>query len=74
MNSTTLFVAPTSIPGIAWKMSKVRNQLKLPPPCFGEHNEYVYKRVLGVTDEEYAELEKEGHIGTNYVAGIGFSL
>jgi len=61
-------------PGIAWKMSKTPNQLKLPPPCLGEHNEYVYKRVIGVTDEEYAELEREGHIGTNYVAGIGFSL
>jgi crotonobetainyl-CoA:carnitine CoA-transferase CaiB-like acyl-CoA transferase len=61
-------------PGIAWKMSKTPNRLKLPPPVLGEHNEYVYKRVIGVTDEEYAELEKEGHIGTDYVESIGFSL
>ncbi len=61
-------------PGIAWKMSKTPNHLKLPPPCLGEHNEYVYKQVIGVTDEEYAELVKEGHIGTDYIESIGFSL
>jgi crotonobetainyl-CoA:carnitine CoA-transferase CaiB-like acyl-CoA transferase len=61
-------------PGIAWKMSKTPNHLKLPPPCLGEHNEYVYKHVIGVTDEEYAELEREGHIGTDYIDSITFSL
>jgi hypothetical protein len=24
----------------------------------GEHNEYVYKEVTGVSDEEYAELDE----------------
>lgn len=61
-------------PGLAWKMSKTPNRLRLPPPCLGEHNEYVYKQVIGVTDEEYAELESKGHIGTSYVSSIGFSL
>jgi len=57
-------------PGIAWKMSKTPNQLRLPPCCLGEHNEYVYKKVIGVSDEEYEELEKEGHIGTDYAPEI----
>jgi crotonobetainyl-CoA:carnitine CoA-transferase CaiB-like acyl-CoA transferase len=42
----------------------------LPPVRLGEHNEYVYKQVLKVSDEEYAELEKEGHIGMDYVPEI----
>jgi len=54
-------------PGIAWKMSRTPNQLRLPPCCLGEHNEYVYKQVIGVSDKEYEELEKQGHIGTDYV-------
>ena len=61
-------------PGLAWRMSRTPNQLRLPPPCLGEHNEYVYKQVIGVTDEEYADLEGKEHIGTCYDASIGFSL
>jgi crotonobetainyl-CoA:carnitine CoA-transferase CaiB-like acyl-CoA transferase len=36
-------------------------------PCrLGEHNEYVYKQILDISDEEYADLEAEGHIRTEY--------
>jgi len=38
-----------------------------PAPCLGEHNEYVYRVVLGVSDEEYAELEREQHMGIEYL-------
>jgi len=57
-------------PGLSWKMSKTPNRLRLPPCCLGEHNEYVYKEVLGVSDEEYARLEAGGHIGMDYVPEI----
>ncbi len=53
-------------PGLAWRMSQTPNQLRLPPVRLGEHNEYVYKEILKVSDEEYAELEKEEHIGTEF--------
>lgn len=53
-------------PGLGYRMSKTPNELRLPPVRLGEHNEYVYKEILKVTDEEYAELEKEGHIGMDY--------
>ena len=53
-------------PGLAFKMSEMPNNLRLPPVRLGEHNEYVYKELLGFSDEEYAELEKEGHIGTDF--------
>ena len=75
LNELTHSVCGTHLyPGIAWKMSKTPNRLRLPPPCLGENNEHVYKKIIGVSDEEYAKLEKEGHIGTTYVSSIGFSL
>ncbi len=57
-------------PGIPWKMSRTPLRIRYPAPNLGEHNEYVYKEVLGYTDEEYARLEAEGHIGTEPAAHI----
>ena len=57
-------------PGLTWKASKTPNQLRTPPCRLGEHNEYVYKKVIGVSDEEYAQLEKDGHIGTDFIPSI----
>ena len=54
-------------PGMMTKMSATPLSCRMPPPCLGEHNEYVYKKVLGVSDEEYAELEREQHIGMEYL-------
>ncbi len=34
-----------------------------PGPVLGEHNEYVFKEVLGMSDEEIKELADEGVIG-----------
>ena len=53
-------------PGTTWKMSKTSNTIRRPPCLFGEHNEYIYKQIIGVSDEEYAELEKAGHIGMDF--------
>jgi crotonobetainyl-CoA:carnitine CoA-transferase CaiB-like acyl-CoA transferase len=30
------------------------------PPMLGEHNDYVYTQLLGMTDEEFVELMQEG--------------
>ena len=57
-------------PGLGWRMSKTPNNLRLPPVRLGEHNEYVYKQVLKVSDEEYMELEKGGHIGMDYMPEV----
>jgi crotonobetainyl-CoA:carnitine CoA-transferase CaiB-like acyl-CoA transferase len=51
-------------------MSKTPSRIRLPAVRLGEHNEYVYKEVLGVSDEEYAQLEREGHIGMDLVPGL----
>lgn len=53
-------------PGMIWKFSKTPLRIHKPPVRLGEHNEYVYKEVLGASDEEYQELEREGHIGMDY--------
>ena len=36
----------------------------------GEDNEYVYKQILEVSDAEYEELVKSGHIGMDYAPHI----
>jgi len=51
-------------PGLAWKASKTPNALRTAPCCLGEHNDYVYRQLLGLSATEYDELTKEGHIGT----------
>jgi benzylsuccinate CoA-transferase BbsF subunit len=29
-------------------------------PCLGEHNEYVYTKILGIPDEEFVDMMEEG--------------
>lgn len=53
------FLSP---PGIRCLLSKTECDLK-PAPKLGEHNDYVYKELLGLSDKEIADLVKEGVIG-----------
>jgi len=48
-------------PGSPYTLSKSPCELQR-SPMLGEHNEYVLKQVLGMTDEEIAELAIEGVI------------
>jgi len=41
-----------------YKLSKVGYEIR-PAPLMGEHNEYVFKQILGMTDEEIADLIAE---------------
>ena len=52
--------------GAPYKMSDMPIKIRRGPVRLGEDNEYVYKQVLGVSDEEYAELERQGHIGMDF--------
>lgn len=56
--------------GFPWKYLRTPQKVYLPPPGLGEHNEYVYKQVLGMSDEEYAELEREQYIGDTYLPNV----
>jgi len=46
--------------GNAFSLSKTLPDFRMPAPCLGEHNEYVYTKVLGMSDEEFTELLSEG--------------
>lgn len=57
-------------PGIGWTQAKTPNRIRRYPGCLGEDNEYIYKELLGISDEEYAELEREGHIGMDFAPHV----
>ncbi len=46
----------TAYDGPPFKLSKTPGRLRAPAPCLGEHTEYVCKEILGLSDEEIAEL------------------
>ncbi len=49
-------------PGPGWKLTGTPVRMDMPPVRLGEHNEYVYKKVIGVSDEEYNGLVASGEI------------
>ena len=57
-------------PGPAWKFTNTPQQFALPPAGLGEHNEWAYKKVLGKSDEEYARLVEEKHIGDEFLPHV----
>ena len=57
-------------PGSAFRLSNTPHGVRRGPVRLGEDNEYVYKQVLGISDAEYEELVKSGHIGMDYAPHI----
>lgn len=50
-------------PGFLWNMSRTPSKVTLPPCDLGEHNEYVFKEILGLSDAEIEKLTNEKIIG-----------
>ena len=48
----------------AYVLSETPCEINRPAPCLGEHNEYVYKEVLGFSDDEIADMLVKGVITT----------
>ena len=46
--------------GPVWRMSRTPAHIRLPAPMFGEHNAWVLRDLLGLTDTEIAVLYAEG--------------
>jgi crotonobetainyl-CoA:carnitine CoA-transferase CaiB-like acyl-CoA transferase len=46
-------------------MSKTPRQIKMPSPMLGQHNELVFKEMLGMSDDEIAEHIIDGSITTS---------
>lgn len=57
-------------PGFPYRFHEAHLTVRHPPVRLGEHNDYVYRTLLGVSDDEYAELVAEGHVGTEYAPHI----
>ena len=50
------------IPGFPVKMSLTPGSIRSHAPGLGEHNDYVYKELLELSDEKIASLKEEGVI------------
>jgi len=48
--------------GQSFKLSKTPEQVTKNAPCLGEDNEYVYKEILGYSDDEISDMLAEGVI------------
>jgi len=48
----------------SYHLSKTPSRIWKAAPCLGEDNEYVYKEILGYSDDEIADLLAEGVITT----------
>jgi len=55
--------------GPAWRFDRTPAHVRLPAPCFGEHNDYVFRHLLGLNDAEVADLEREGVIASEPARG-----
>jgi benzylsuccinate CoA-transferase BbsF subunit len=44
----------------AIRFSQAPEDIRRPAACLGEHNEYVYRELLGMSAVEYAELSAAG--------------
>jgi crotonobetainyl-CoA:carnitine CoA-transferase CaiB-like acyl-CoA transferase len=50
--------------GVVWRFSDAPAHIRLSPPCFAEHNAYVFGELLGLSTGEIESLEEEGVIGS----------
>jgi crotonobetainyl-CoA:carnitine CoA-transferase CaiB-like acyl-CoA transferase len=48
--------------GQSFKLSKTPEQVTKNAPCLGEDNEYVYKNILGYSDDDISDMLAEGVI------------
>lgn len=53
-------IGPITSDGCSYLLSKTPYQVQRPAPCLGEHTQYVCHDLLGVSDEEFVELEQSG--------------
>jgi crotonobetainyl-CoA:carnitine CoA-transferase CaiB-like acyl-CoA transferase len=57
-------VGPLPYPGMSFKLSETPGRIRMPTPTLGQHNEYILGELLGLSNEEMAQLAAEEVIGT----------
>jgi len=55
--------------GFPWKLARTPAQVRRPAPRFAEHNSYVFRDLLRLSDEEIAQLEADEVIADTPVTG-----
>lgn len=53
---------PIRYSGMAYRSSEARWSVEQNAPCLGQHNDYVFKDILGLSSAEMAQLKEEGVI------------
>jgi len=56
--------------GVPWRLSRSPAHIRLPAPRFGEHNDYVLRGLLGLSEEEIRALAEAGIIGDRPDPGV----
>jgi benzylsuccinate CoA-transferase BbsF subunit len=54
---------PYLLPGIAWKMSRTPGRVRWPSPRLGQHNDFVFGQLLGMSTESVAAMATRGVSG-----------
>lgn len=55
-------------PSHPWRYSQTLLRWDRPAPRTGEDNEYVYKELLGYSEEAYRRFAEMGHVGMDLLA------
>ncbi|MBL7120295.1 MAG: CoA transferase [Dehalococcoidia bacterium] len=58
-------IGPHSYHAPAYRLSEIPCDISRPAPCLGQDNGYVYKGILGFSDDEIADMLVEGVITTD---------
>lgn len=61
-------------PGFPWRFEKTPATIARHAPLFGEHNDEVFRQVLGMSDEAMQALYREGVTGDEPIYAAGPSL
>jgi crotonobetainyl-CoA:carnitine CoA-transferase CaiB-like acyl-CoA transferase len=56
--------------GPMWQFGETPVEYLQPPATFGEHNEEVYRSILGYTDAEIEQFRAQGHIATEFDSSV----
>lgn len=57
-------------PGPPYRLRGTPFRVRQPPVRLGEHNEYVYRELLGYSADDYQQFIELGHVGTEYAPDI----
>ena len=57
-------------PSPVYRLPASDGGIRRPPVAFGQDNDYVYRELLGVSDEEHDRLVAEGHIASEFHESI----